>query len=180
MTPEFSRNIIVAANHNEALDRWIRESDPRQDPENALSHAQTMAAMLQSAHVTDTGVSVADPLEYWGKKWMKTAKRTRFLSRGESFMVHNIELGKHGDKGPNGARGSRNAFTKIGCKSVIRHSHSPGITAGVYQVGTNSRLDLSYAAGSPSSWLHTDCVIYANGKRSLINIVGGKWRSAAP
>jgi hypothetical protein len=177
VTPEFSRNIIVAANHNEALDRWIRESDPRHDPENALFHAQTTAAMLESAHVTDTGVSVVAPLEYWGKKWMKTAKRTRFLSRGESFMVHNIELGMHGDKGPNGARGSRNAFTKIGCKSVIGHSHSPGITAGVYQVGTNSRLDLSYAAGSPSSWLHTDCVIYANGKRSLINIIGGKWRA---
>ena len=31
--------------------------------------------------------------------------------------------------------------------------------------------------GSPSSWLHTDALIYRNGKRTLLNIIEGNWRA---
>jgi hypothetical protein len=91
------------------------------------------------------------------------------------MTIEGIEIGYHGDRGPNGARGSRNAFSKIGVKTVIGHSHSPGIRDGAYQTGTSSRLKLEYNSGP--SWLHTHCVIYPNGKRSLINIIDGKWRA---
>lgn len=177
VTPSFAKNIIVASNHIDALGKWVREFDPRQgDPENALFWTRTYTAMLESSGMKNGGVSTVEPLTHWARQWMATASQTVFLGRGESFALHGIELAMHGDKGPNGARGSRQAFTKIGVKSVIGHSHSPGISAGVYQVGTNSRLDLDYAAGSPSSWLHTDCLVYANGKRTLLNIIGGAWR----
>lgn len=91
-------------------------------------------------------------------------------------MVHGIEVGSHGHVGPNGSRGSVKSQARIGMKSVIGHSHSPGIRDGAYQVGTSSRLNLEYVRG-PSSWLHTHCVIYANGKRTLINIINGEWRA---
>jgi hypothetical protein len=82
----------------------------------------------------------------------------------------------HGDKGPNGARGSLKNLRGVGVKSIIGHSHSPGISEGCYQVGTSSCLRLDYNAG-PSGWLNTHCVLYANGKRSLINIIGNEgWR----
>ena len=48
---------------------------------------------------------------------------------------------------------------------------------GVYQVGTSSRLKLEYNSG-PSSWLHTHCCIYPNGKRTLITIIDGQWRAS--
>jgi hypothetical protein len=60
---------------------------------------------------------------------------------------------------------------------VIGHSHSPGIEGGCYQTGTSSRLVLEYSAGSPSGWMNTHCVVYANGKRALLNAVKGKWRA---
>lgn len=44
---------------------------------------------------------------------------------------------------------------------------------GVYQVGTSSRLNLPYAKG-PSSWSHTFCITYKNGKRTLCTIWKGK------
>jgi hypothetical protein len=90
-------------------------------------------------------------------------------------MINNIEVGYHGDHGPNGARGSRAQFGKIGTKVIIGHGHSPGIREGAYQVGTSSLLDLEYVKG-PSSWLATHCVVYSNGKRSLLNIVEGEWK----
>ena len=74
----------------------------------------------------------------------------------------------HGDRGPNGARGSAKNLRRIGIKSVIGHSHSPQISEGCYQVGTSSRLKLEYNEG-PSGWLNTHCVIHADGKRQFVD-----------
>jgi hypothetical protein len=166
---------IVGSNHNEHLGRWVRDTDPRKDPENALTWAQLYSAMCREARIGDSGLETIDPFEYLARTWLKRYySDTNFVGRG-GCVVKGIELGMHGDRGPNGARGSRKALSKIGVKSVIGHSHSPGIEGGCYQTGTSSRLTLEYSAGSPSSWLHTHCVVYANGKRALINIIDGHW-----
>jgi hypothetical protein len=60
-------------------------------------------------------------------------------------------------------------------KTIIGHSHSPGIDGGCYQTGTSTPLRLDYNKG-PSSWLNCHCVLYANGKRSLLPIIDGEWR----
>jgi len=174
-TPAGVTNVFVPSNHPDALARWVKETDPRTDLENCVFWAETFKAMADSARMTKTGASTVDPFTYWAKRMMKTAGQTVFLKRDQSFQLMGIELGFHGDAGPNGSRGTRNGFTKVGTKVVIGHSHSPGIKDGVYQVGTSSRLGLEYQRG-PSSWLHTHCLIYANGKRSLVNIIDGQWR----
>jgi len=60
-------------------------------------------------------------------------------------------------------------------KTVIGHSHSPAILDGCYQVGVTGRLNQDYN-DLPSSWMNTHCVIYANGKRSLLHVIEGEWR----
>lgn len=138
--------------------------------------ARTFEALCLGSKWSDTGARTPDPFVYWAQKKLKTVKQAVFPGRNESFTIKGIEVGMHGDAGPNGARGTRNGFTRIGVKSVIGHSHSPGIKDGVYQVGTSSRLGLEYQRG-PSSWLHTHCLIYSNGKRSLISVIDGEWRA---
>lgn len=169
-------NVFVASNHPDALARWVKETDPRTDPENCLFWARTFEAMCSGARWTDTGAKTIDPFNYWAARKLKTASQALFLRRDQSHLVCGIDVSNHGDAGPNGARGSRMAFGKIGVKTVIGHSHSPGIRDGAYQVGTSSLLGLEYARG-PSSWLHTHCLIYKNGKRSLISIINGEWRA---
>lgn len=176
-TPAGVKNVFVPSNHPDALARFVKECDWKGDPRNAEFVLETSLAMVRASKMTESGASTLDPFVYWAKRMMKCASRTRFLSRGESFVLADIELSMHGDKGANGARGSLKGFTKIGAKSITGHRHGPGIEGGAYGVGTNSRLTLEYNRGSPSSWLHTDCVIYANGKRSLINIIDGAWRA---
>lgn len=178
-TPPDTLNVIVESNHHNHLARWVREADPRADPENAVTWAQTFAMMAGNSHMGANGAFVPDPFAWWGEKLLPedVLSRTRFLGPDESMTVMGIELGYHGDRGANGARGSIAQFGKIGAKTVIGHGHSPGIRDGVYQTGTNSKLRLEYNHG-PSSWLHTDCLIYANGKRSLINIINGEWRAS--
>jgi len=168
-------NVIVPSNHPDALNRWVQENDPRDDPENAIFWAETFVACCQGAQMTKSGVQTIDPFVYWAKRLLES-KNNVFLHRDESMQVKGVELGYHGDKGPNGSRGSIGGFTKIGVRSIIGHSHTPGIRDGVYQVGLNSYYNLEYASG-PSSWLQTDAVLYSNGKRTLINFIDGKWRA---
>jgi hypothetical protein len=81
----------------------------------------------------------------------------------------------HGHYGPNGSRGNLKSFRRIGVKSVTAHEHSPGIDEGAYRVGTSTPLSRGYTHG-PSNWLNTHALIYPNGKRTLINIIDGRWR----
>lgn len=176
VTPVGVDNIFVPSNHPDALARWVKESDPKTDPENCVFWAETFTAMCAGSKWTDTGARTIDPFAYWAQRMLKTAKQARFPSRSEAVEIEGIDVNHHGDAGPNGSRGTLKGFTRIGVKSVIGHSHSPGIDEGAYQVGHNSRGNLEYQRG-PSSWLPADCVIYANGKRSLLFIIDGEWRA---
>lgn len=175
-TPAGVENIIVASNHHEHLRRWVEDYDWRSDLKNIAFHAETVRVMSDGTTWTEAGANTPDPFAYWGKQMLRQSRgRTRFLKRDESCRIAGIEVGYHGDQGLNGARGSLQSLNKIGAKTITGHSHTPGIRDGAYAVGTSSRLRLEYNQG-PSSWLHTHCVIYANGKRSLLNVVDGKWR----
>lgn len=175
-TREGVTNIFVPSNHPDVLAKWVKRADWRSDPRNSKFLLRTALAMLEGSSMGESGTRTINPFAYWAKLKLKTSKQARFLERDESFSLHGIELTYHGDVGLNGARGSRRSFAKIGAKTVIGHSHSPGICEGAYQTGTNSRLKLEYNCG-PSSWLHTDCIVYPNGKRSLLSVIGKAWRA---
>ncbi len=173
-TPKNCEAVLVASNHPEAMARWIRETDWRYDPINAEFYLETALAVVRSAKMEEGGTTAVDPFLYWAKKLLKT--QAILLDRTDSYMVKNIECSMHGDQGANGARGTIRTFAKIGAKSIVGHGHSPGISDGCYQTGSSSYLNLSYAKGL-SSWLQTHCVIYANGKRSLLNCIDGEYRN---
>lgn len=174
-TPPDTLNIFVPSNHpNDHFDRWVNETDPRKDPENALFWAKCFVAMAENARMTKNGAKTIDIFYHCAKQMLKKVAQCRFLEYDESFVLHGVELGHHGHLGPNGSRGTLSAFGKIGIKTITGHRHGPGIKDGAYGGGTSSYLRLSYNRG-PSSWLQTHVVEYANGKRALINIVEGKY-----
>jgi hypothetical protein len=173
-------NVIVKSNHDEALDRWLREANPKEDPENARFFHYMKYNQYCNVRPTETGFETIDPFEFWCRNpdkqpGLRNKEQTVFLKRDQSFVVANIEVGFHGDRGPNGSYASLASFSKIGPKVIIGHSHSPGIFEGAYQVGVSARLDLEYVSG-PSSWLHTHAIIYPDGHRTLISVIDGKWR----
>ncbi len=176
-TPPGVKNVIVPSNHNEHLDRWLRETDWRNDPANAQFYLETALELVRTAKLTAQQSEYLDPFHLWVRRLLspKLLHRSVLLNRNQSHPIQGIEVGFHGDYGANGARGSILQYRRAGAKSVIGHSHSPGINEGCYQTGTSSFLELEYNSGL-SGWLQTHCVIYANGKRSLINIINGSWR----
>lgn len=171
--------VIVKSNHDEAFDRWLREADIKSDPENAKFFYYMKYNQLSSVKMTSTGFESFDPFKFWCHNpengiGLKSIETTRFLKRDESMKICSIEVGFHGDVGINGARGDIQSLSKLSDKMIIGHSHTPGIFEGCYQVGLSAKTNLEYKRG-PSSWMHTHCVIYPDGKRTLINIINGRW-----
>jgi hypothetical protein len=167
-------NIIVSSNHNDHLTRWFSEIDIRTEPQNAKFYHKYMWKILDSMKETPTGFTHINPFEQFCIDI--GVPKTKFLNRDESFSIADVELGVHSDKGTNGSRGSINQFANLPSKYVIGHSHTPGIIAGAYQVGTSSYKKLEYTSGL-SSWMNTHCLVMSNGKRQLINIINGKWKA---
>jgi hypothetical protein len=165
--------VFPFSNHPAALTRWIEETDWREDPENARFYLKTALAMVESTVMKGHKTSTIDAFAYWGNIYYPEAV---YLGPNDPYEYHGIRVDMHGHIGLNGARGgSVKTFSRLGVRSVTQHGHGPGIFHGAYRVGTSSVYDQEYVAG-PSSWLNTHCIIYANGKRSLINIIKGKFK----
>lgn len=173
-TPEATESFVVPSNHNDFLTRWIMSTNPHTAPGNFEFWCETALAMARGTKLDERGTTTPEPFAYWGRK-LAEGMPVKFLSRDESLNLGGVELGMHGDQGPNGARGSIKNLRRIGVKTIIGHTHSPGIDEGCYQVGTSTARKLEYTSG-PSGWLNTHAVVYANGKRCLIHIIEGEWR----
>ena len=169
-TPEYSTSIIIASNHNEHLERWLNECDPKEEPWNAKIYHKIMYEILLRIENREE----YDPFAIYAENKIK--ENIQFFSRSNNLIIDDILLSAHGDMGANGSRGSRDQFSLLPEKTIIGHSHSPGIEKGCYQVGTSSKLRLDYNIGSPSSWHHCHCIVYPNGKRQLLFITHGKYR----
>jgi hypothetical protein len=172
-TPLGVQSYIISSNHDDMLRRWIINADWKEDAENAEFYLETALVMARSAKVGEGGTEYVSPFAHWvGKQGVKDV---HCVGTDESLTFAGIECGFHGDRGPNGARGSIRNMRRIGSKTVIGHSHSPGINEGCYQVGTSSKLRLEYNTG-PSGWLNCHALIHRDGKRQLVTIIEGRYR----
>jgi len=176
-TPVGTESYIVASNHNDWLHRWILERDWKTlSPRDRGFYLKVASKLYEKAKLLNG--DDADRLNAFimlAKEHFARVPNIKVLDYEESCVVEGIECGMHGHFGPNGSRGSARSMRRIGVKSIIGHSHTPAIEEGCYQVGTSTRLSRGYTHG-PSSWLNTHCLIYPNGKRTLINVIDGKWR----
>lgn len=176
-TPPHAESYIVASNHNDWLHRWILERDWKTLSPKDRGFYLKVASKLYEASKDMTG-DEAEGLNAFimlAKEHFSPTSRVKVMDYEQSLIIEGIECGMHGHYGPNGSRGSAKNMRRIGVKSVIGHSHTPAIEEGCFQVGTSTKLSRGYTHG-PSSWLNTHCVIYPNGKRTLVNIINGKWR----
>ena len=161
--------VVVKSNHDEFLDRYLQSGYYVKDPQNHR-YALDMAAKAMDG---------IDPLQFaieeTGQLDSKTWKKIRWLDRDEDYKIAGIQLGAHGDLGANGSRGGIKSIEASYGFSVTRHSHTPEILRGAWQVGTSSFLKLNYNRG-PSSWMHASCLVYPDGSRQMLNSINGEWR----
>lgn len=176
-TPAEVVSYIVASNHNDWLHRWILERDWKSlSPKDRGFYLKVASKLYeQSKLLTGDEAEKLNAFIMLAKEHFAGDDLVKVLDYEQSLLVEGVECGMHGHYGPNGSRGSARSMRRIGVKSIIGHSHTPAIEEGCYQVGTSTKLTRGYTHG-PSSWLNTHALIYPNGKRTLINVIDGKWR----
>lgn len=165
---------IIASNHDEALTRWVKETDWRCDPENAEFYLKVAHRLVRNANKPGYDV-FRDALEI-AEGSMEATFGLQFVHIDDSLDIQGIECGMHGHVGPSGVRGSPKGFSRLGFKSFTAHTHTPSIVDGCYTVGVMGKLDMGYNRG-PSKWMHSHGIIYGNGKRAFVTIKNGKWRA---
>jgi hypothetical protein len=176
---DYCQSVVVASNHNDALLRWLRETDPRRDPLNLRTWCQLNDKWHEQLEIDPDGhfdlfrfaVTRHDP---------GLVDDVTFVPRNGNYLIcqdrGGIECGMHGDEGPNGARGTVVNLSQVGVRLTVGHGHSAKILDGVHMVGLCGKLDQGYNSG-PSGWSHTQGVTYPNSRRTLLTIIDGKYRA---
>lgn len=173
-TPPDTLSIIQASNHNDFLRRYVLKTPWQKDPTNALFLSETSTEMLRTCRLGPSGTEYVDPFALHFRAAQVPCSRV--LELDEQFSLADVVLHMHGDKGPNGSRGSIQSLRRVASKSIIEHSHTLGIEEGCYQAATSTRLRLEYNHGA-SSWSNAHIILHADGKRQFVIIVDGHWRA---
>jgi hypothetical protein len=163
--------VIVRSNHDDFLDRWLKNTDWRKAStlKNSLEYMEYSALLLR-------GDAPNGVIPYLINKKFPQYKT---LGRSDSFVVNGWELAQHGDIGSNGSRGSLLQFRKLNTKIVVGHYHSPGRKDGALAVGTSTKLRVNYNLG-PSGWLQSHVIIHHDGKAQHINFIKGEFTTLKP
>lgn len=175
-TPADTLSIIQACNHNDFLRRYVLKTPWQEDPTNALFLSETSTEMLRTCKLGLSGTQYIDPFALHFRA--AQVPNSRVLELDEQFVLADVVLHMHGDKGPNGSRGSLRALRRVASKGIAEHSHTLGVEEGWYQAATSTRLRLDYNHGA-SSWSNAHISLNADGKRQWIIMVDGHWRGLA-
>lgn len=146
--------VIVAANHHDRFDKYVRSFSSIKDIKNAFKINEYRQILLEER--APKGL-----IAYEIDKVFKGKVLT--LGRNDSFKRKGFELALHGDMGSGGAKGSVNSFKKLNTKIVTAHSHSCSTIDGSYVVGITCHEDHGYNKGI-SSWQKSIGVINEFGK----------------
>jgi hypothetical protein len=165
---DYKNVVIVRSNHDDFLDRWLKNEDWKRQPtsKNSLVYMEFSAMLLKQYAKGDVKGVIPEIINQRFPKFIT-------LNRNASYIVKNWELGQHGDLGTNGSRGSLLQFRKLNTKIVVGHYHSPGRKDGSLAVGTSTKLRVGYNIG-PSSWLQSHVLIHTDGRAQHINFIRDK------
>lgn len=160
------KTIIVRSNHDEHLDQWLV------DDANLKSHKtpKNLLTYMKYGQLIMEGKAPKGILPYLIEERFPNFKA---LGVDEGFEVNGYQLGEHGHRSSNGARGSIVGFRKLNSKIVVGHYHSPSKLDGANAVGCSTVMKMGYNKGA-SSWLNSHVMIHKNSKSQHINFIHKK------
>lgn len=127
--------LLVESNHHNFIDRWFRE---RKGKELTEADKRVLARHIQGGH----------PALFPGVTHVKY-----------DHKIFGVYVGRHGDKGQNGAKGSIGADYRAGQRSISGHSHEPGILGGAERVGCLTKIPMDYNRNQLSTSAHSFAVL---------------------
>lgn len=149
--------IIVSSNHDDMLDRAMKQGDWR----NNLKNAEIFLDMLKLTLSLKAENGIIP--YYINEKY----NHIYALGMDDSYVLHGVEVALHGHRSSNGSKGNIQSFSRLSQKTIIGHSHSPAIRWGCYQVGLTCGMEHGYNKGL-TSWAYASCTLNKYGKRQMI------------
>lgn len=158
---DFSFIHVIASNHNDFLDRFLKNTDWRKSRNKKL---YLELSYLKASGLAPKGIVNMLIDSRFGNEdlYIKTH------GYGDSLRICGWELGLHYDKGANGSRGSIGQFKDLSTKTIGGHGHSAQRFGGAIMTPTLTKLQLDYNSDSLSSWVQGVTLGYPNGKASQI------------
>lgn len=167
---KFKNVVVVRSNHDDFIDRWLKNEDWKKQPtpKNSMEYMEYSQILLKQYAEADRIKGVIP--ELINQRYPEFIT----LGRSDSYIVKGWELAQHGDIGSGGTRGSLQQFRKLNTKIIVGHYHTPGRADGAISVGTSTKLRVGYNLG-PSSWLQSHVIIHKNGKAQHIHFIDGEY-----
>lgn len=159
----YKKMVVVRSNHDDFLDRWLMGEDWRK--------ASNKALYLKYASILAQGKAPKGIIPYFLEKNFDNVVA---LSLDDSYRIGDFECAIHGHIGASGSRGSMTQFKNLNTKNITGHTHTPARMDGHLCVGTLTKKRVGYNHG-PSSWMHSNVIIYPNGKASHLHIINNKF-----
>lgn len=158
----WAKSVVVGSNHDDALVRWLREADFRDDPVNAIFFLETSLRLHRwLAEGRNTDGFFEHTLRALSPDGLSGV---RFLRLGESLKLGGIEASIHGHLGADGRPGDVRFFERLGIRATLGHTHRPIARDGIYCAGV-CNMDLAYARGPITAWAVGHVVTHPNGAR---------------
>ena len=171
---KWCKSVVVDSNHDNALERWLRDANFKTDPLNAEFYLEAQLAKYRAMRAQNERFHLVE----WSCRRAQCPPSVQFLREDQQFPIcgGQIECGMHGHRGTDAFRGSPQGLARLGRKVNIGHTHSAKIHEGVYVAGLSASLEPHYAKGRPKSWSHSHIVTYRSGQRQIITSWGDQWR----
>lgn len=163
---------VISSNHDRALTRWLRDSDHKADPRNAEFYLE--CERIAYANLRD-GRSADIMPEILRSFATDRLDGVEFIEDGQSLMLAGVEHAVHGDRGPDGRRGSVAQFESMGIDMTVGHFHSPAIRGGIYVAGLCSSR-LGYELG-PTTGAIAHVITHADGARQHVVWEAGRYHA---
>jgi len=146
---------IVKSNHDEHIDRFLRETDWRRMStfKNSIPYMELSLATLNGK--APNGVVPYIINQHYPKM--------KCLGHNDLVSVKGYLMSIHGHIGASGSRGSLQQYSRLSTKTVTGHSHTIGRVGGAVSVGTSTHLRLDYNLGA-SSWSNAHGIVNRYGK----------------
>ena len=175
---KFENVVVVKSNHDIFLERFLKR-DWRKLPsmKNSLEYMELSAKILRC---------YKDGTEFKGVVPMlvkESYPAFHTLGYDEPYYIKHFAVFNHGEKGSNGSRsGGAKGWAKFASGTdghrergvITAHTHTPSRYGNSICVG-HLLLKQDYCAGSPSSWMQSNCIVHKSGKAQQIHIIDSKY-----
>jgi hypothetical protein len=175
--PKTNFHFVYSNHSSEFFERYLTDLEFTNEPWNDNLFVSALRnGLLMEENLIKKGLELIALEDKTNRlKGKSLPKNVHCLDLDEGMILKGYQLGVHGHRGVNGARGSPNGMKSSYGRGIFGHIHTPEINGDCITVGTSSIIPLDYQKGQPGTSMPANGVLYENGLAQLIPIIVGKW-----